>query len=185
MRSHQSYVAWAGEAVGSVPDTPYGVYRPCSGAILVNRALGDGTLVHEIVHVLVESDFPGAPAWLDEGLGSLYEQPAERNGGIVGLVNWRLPGLQRALRAGVVSLEDVMTTTRLGFYADSGINYAVARYLMFYLQEKRLLRKFYRAFRDGDDDGIATLERFVGPLADFEPRWRRFVLALRYMKLRV
>ena len=46
----------------------------------MNIATGGGTLVHEIVHPFVEANFPGCPTWFNEGLGSLYEQSAERKG---------------------------------------------------------------------------------------------------------
>lgn len=181
LRTAGSYSSWAGEAIGGTPSSPYGVYSPCAGAIIVNRGLGDGTVVHEMVHVFVDVDFPSAPTWLNEGLGSLYEQPAERDGHIVGLVNWRLPGLQRRLREGTApSLSDVMTTSRFSFYGENaGIHYAIARYLFFYLQERGALRRYYRAFRDGDADGVATLEHVLGePIERIEARWRRFVLTL-------
>lgn len=183
LRTGGSYLAWSGEAIGGTPRSPYGVYDPCAGAILVNRSLGDGTLVHEMVHVFVDADFPSAPTWLDEGLGSLFEQPAERDGRIVGLVNWRLPGLQRRLRSGTApSLREVMSTTRASFYGDDvATHYAVARYLLFYLQEKGALPRFYRSLRDDGDDGPTTLARILGePLERIEPRWRRFVSSLRY-----
>ena len=63
----------------------------------MNIATGGGTLVHELVHPYVEADFPGAPPWLNEGLGSLFEQSDERDGYIVGLTNWRLPAPRTTL----------------------------------------------------------------------------------------
>ena len=33
------------------------------------------TITHELVHPIVESDFPRAPTWIDEGLASLFEAP--------------------------------------------------------------------------------------------------------------
>lgn len=181
LRSTSSYVSWAGEAIGRAPASPYGVYAPCAGAIVVNRALGDGTLVHEMVHVFLEVNFPEAPTWFDEGLASLYEQPAERDGHIVGLVNWRLYTLKRRLLAGSApSLRQLMTTTRYAFYADAGIHYAMARFLLFYLQEQGALRRFYRAFQQRGGDGIDVLELILGePLLGIERRWRRFVFGLQ------
>ena len=84
---------------GNEPGTPYGFYSAKHNGLFMNIATGGGTLVHEIVHPYVEADFPNAPPWLNEGLGSLFEQSADRDGHIVGLTNWRLAGLQRAIRA--------------------------------------------------------------------------------------
>jgi hypothetical protein len=66
-----------------------------------------------------------------------------------------------------------------------GINYAQARYLMFYLQEKKLLARFYETFRDnvGNDPlGFQTLKDLVAPqaLAEFEQGWRAWVLTLEF-----
>src|SRR5664279_1403049 len=99
----------------------------------MNFATGGGTLVHEIVHPFVEADFPDAPSWLNEGLGSLFEQSAERNGHIIGLTNWRLAGLQKAIRKkGLTTFEALAKTSSSEFYRDhEGTNYAEARYLLY------------------------------------------------------
>ncbi len=172
---------------GSVPDTPYGYYSSTEGALVMNIATGGGTLVHEIVHPFVEANFPGAPAWLNEGLGSLYEQSARRNGRIVGLTNWRLAGLQTAIRNGPIpSFRALSHTTSHQFYEqDPGTNYAQARYLMYYLQEHGLLEKFYHSFyrnRQADPTGYQTLRSVLGEpdMKKFQRRWQAYVLGLRF-----
>src|SRR5437667_7465188 len=92
--------------------------------------------------------FPVVPPWFNEGLGSLYEQSAERDGHIVGLTNWRLAGLQKALARGdAPSFRALAAMDSDTFYGDdSGAHYATARYLLYYVQERGLLRDFYRAF---------------------------------------
>jgi hypothetical protein len=65
------------------------------------------------------------------------------------------------------------------------INYAQARYLMFYLQEKGLLKRYYTEFRDHadkDPTGIESLKKTIGPqsLDDFEKDWRGWVMTLRF-----
>ncbi len=82
---------------GEDPTTPYGYYSSRHKALIMNIATGGGTLVHEIVHPFIEANFPACPPWLNEGLGSLYEQCGEKDGHIHGFTNWRLPGLQRAI----------------------------------------------------------------------------------------
>jgi hypothetical protein len=183
----ESYEAGVKKLTGSDPGTPYGFYSPSNGAMFMNISTGGGTLVHEIVHPYVEADFPDAPAWLNEGLGSLFEQSAERGGRIVGLTNWRLDGLQRAItRDRVPSFRELTALARDDFYGDqTGTNYAQSRYLMFYLQEQGKLRSFYRAFRaarTNDPTGWKTLVATLGErdMRAFKRRWERFVLDLEY-----
>jgi hypothetical protein len=95
-----SYEAGVKTLTGDAPTTPYGFYSSSHDGLFMNIATGGGTLVHEIVHPYVEADFPDAPPWLNEGLGSLFEQSNERDGHIIGLTNWRLAGLQKAIKRG-------------------------------------------------------------------------------------
>jgi hypothetical protein len=181
----ESYERHALELFGEPPDTPYGYYSPSDRALVMNIGTGGGTLVHEIVHPYVEANFPSCPSWFDEGLASLYEQSADRGGEIVGLTNWRLAGLQDALRARAVPTFKTLCESGRGFYTDDpGSNYGQARYLCYWLQEHGLLRDFYRDFRAAaatDPTGYETLVRFVGPdMIDFFDRWAQFVLGLRF-----
>jgi len=108
------------------PGTPFGFYSSKHRALIMNIATGGGTLVHEIVHPFVEANFPAAPPWFNEGLGSLYEQCGSCNGKICGYTNWRLAGLQKAIRAGKVpSFKWLMSRTSYQFYElDPGTNYS-------------------------------------------------------------
>src|SRR5688500_12493420 len=146
---------------------------------------GGGTLVHEIVHPFIEANFPECPPWFNEGLGSLYEQSAEQDGHIRGLTNWRLAGLKNAIRAGrVPSFRDLMAADVDAFYNDDrGTNYAQSRYLLYYLQEKKLLVRYYREFyskRADDPTGYETLKRVLGEadMDAFKGRWETFVMGL-------
>lgn len=167
---------------GEEPTTPFGFFTSAHDALVMNISTGNGTLLHEMIHPLMEVDFPAAPAWLNEGLGSLFERCEEREGKIVGRLNWRLPGLQDAVRAGShFPLARLIATTRSEFYAgDVGLHYAGARYLGYWLQEQGKLEDFYRRFRDaasGDPTGLATLTAlFPGKdLAALERDWVAFV----------
>jgi hypothetical protein len=151
----------------------------------MNISTGGGTLVHEIVHPFIESNFPACPPWLNVGLGSLYEQCGEQDGHIHGYVNWRLPGLQKAIKAGnVPAFKTLMAMDGNVFYGDrTGVNYAQARYLCYYLQEKGLLVKFYKQFharRDKDPSGYETLRAVLreSDMDQFKRKWERYVLQL-------
>lgn len=181
-----SYEANALALFGEKPTTPYGYYSSAHKALVMNISTGGGTLVHEIVHPFVEANFPACPPWFNEGLGSLYEQSGEVNGHIHGYTNWRLPGLQAAIKARKVpSFKTLTALDENGFYnEDKGTNYSQARYLCYYLQQKALLVKFYReyyAHRQEDPTGYRTLQKVLR-LADmnaFKRTWERYVLGLR------
>jgi hypothetical protein len=169
------------------PWTPFGFFSAENNALIMNIATGGGTLVHEIVHPFVRANFPQCPAWFNEGLGSLYEQCEDRDGHIHGLTNWRLRGLQEAIAAKQVpSFEALMALDEGGFYgADSARNYAQARYLCYYLQEKGLLIKFYRAFVaacEDDPTGYQTLQATLGEkdMAAFQRKWEKSILKLTF-----
>jgi hypothetical protein len=180
-----SYRKHARQLTGSDPTTPYGYYSSANKALIMNISTGGGTLVHEIVHPFVEANFPDCPAWLNEGLGSLYEQSGEQDGHIRGYTNWRLPGLQRAIRrGGLTPFKDLLEMDAKTFYdEDRGTNYAQSRYLCYYLQERGLLVQFYREFlanRAHDPAGFDTLKRVLGErdIEAFQKKWEKFVLDL-------
>lgn len=184
-KNERSYRHHTNVVFGEIPASPYGYYEPCDGAVIVNVALGTGTLVHEMVHPLIEANLPDAPTWLNEGLASLFERPVERDGHLVGRPNWRLPPLQRALaERRAPSLREVMAMSRGTFYDDDrALNYGVARYLLYYLQEKELLRPYFHAFRQAradDPDGHRTLLSVLRATSwdAVQSEWERFVLEL-------
>jgi hypothetical protein len=186
-KDKESYEKNAKALFGKTPDTPYGYYSDQDKALVMNIATGGGTLVHEIVHPFVAANFPHCPAWFNEGLGSLYEQSGEQNGGIHGSTNWRLEGLQNAIRKGnMTSFKTLCGTTDTEFYQkDRGTNYAQARYLCYYLQEKGLLQTYYRRFlaaRESDPTGYKTLTTVLGrdDMDKFQKEWEAYVMKLRF-----
>jgi hypothetical protein len=171
---------------GETPTTPYGYYSSHHKALIMNIETGGGTLVHEIVHPFMEANFPACPPWLNEGLGSLYEQCGDVNGHIHGFTNWRLPGLQRAMKsAQVPSFKELTAMDTNAFYnEDKGVNYAQARYLCYYLQEKGVLTKFYQQFhahQKEDPSGFNTLQKVLAEadMDEFKTKWEKYVLGLR------
>ncbi|MBW2459904.1 MAG: hypothetical protein JRI68_35770 [Deltaproteobacteria bacterium] len=105
----------------------------------------------------------------------------------MGLTNWRLAGLQKAIRRGRVPSFATLTATSSGdFYdADPGTNYAQSRYLLYYLQERGLLVRYYHEFfanRSQDPTGYQTLTQVLGEadMGAFQRRWETYVLGLRF-----
>jgi hypothetical protein len=184
----ESYLRNTKRMFGNAPSTPYGYFDEQAGALIMNIATGGGTLIHEIVHPYMHANFPDCPPWFNEGLGSLYEQTQLQGGSLIGRTNWRLPGLQDELRGRRdVGLRMLTAKNAEQFYGDStGVNYATARYLLFYLQQQGLLQRYYREFRGAaaeDPTGYATLMRVLdrtpADMPAFETELRRFILELR------
>jgi hypothetical protein len=186
-KDKRSYEHYTKAIFDDTPTTPYGYYSPAHKALIMNISTGGGTLVHEIVHPFIATNFPECPSWFNEGLASLYEQSGSRDGHIIGRTNWRLPGLQRAIRGdGLGSFKQLCSTSTRDFYEDPrGTNYAQARYLCYYLQEKGRLHDYYHQFRRAaadDPTGYKTLQSVLGEkdMAAFQKRWEKYVLALEY-----
>jgi hypothetical protein len=182
-KNRQTFFKGAKKFFNDDPGTPYGYYSPDANALIMN-ASGLGTLSHELVHPYMEANFPDVPSWFNEGLASLYEQPSERKGRIVGLPNWRLPNLKKEIKAKTLpKLSKLLDTTRDEFYEANYDAYAYARYLVYYLQEQGKLQDFYKKFLGDKKDltGATALEAVLGEDLDtFEPKWRKWVLAIPY-----
>jgi hypothetical protein len=186
-KDKESYETNAKKLFGKTPDTPYGYFSSEHNALVMNISTGGGTLIHEIVHPYMAANFPACPSWFNEGLASLYEQSGEENGEIHGYTNWRLAGLQEAIRKEKVpAFEKLCSTTTEEFYnKDKGTNYAQARYLCYYLQQEGVLKTFYKKFRaasSNDPTGYETLQEVLGrkDMEEFQREWEKWVLKLKF-----
>jgi hypothetical protein len=184
-KNERSFRKGAKKFFGDAPDTPFGYYSPDHNALVMN-ASGLGTLSHELVHPYMEANFPDVPSWFNEGLASLFEYPGERKGHIIGNVNWRLPNLKKEIKAKTLpKLSVLLSTTSDEFYGADYDAYAYARYLMYYLQEQGKLQEFYKTFLADKKDltGASALKKVLGEDLDtFEPKWRKWVMAIPYSR---
>ena len=181
-KDRKSYESNTQRIFNEKPHTPFGYYASRHNALIMNIATGGGTLVHEIVHPLMAANFPECPAWFNEGLGSLYEQCRDKDGRIHGTTNWRLEGLQRAIQNDrALDFNTLCTMSDARFYNDAnGLHYAQARYLCYDLQQRGLLRTFYRRFRanhETDPTGFETLRAVIEDagmnMRTYQRRWHR------------
>jgi hypothetical protein len=181
-----TYRYWAKKLYNDDDLSRFGYYKPSQHVMLMNISTGTGTLVHELTHAFVRFDFPDVPAWFNEGLGSLYERCSLNNKNIKGYVNWRLPRLQEAINKNEYqSIEKLVKIDDDTFYgADSDLNYAQARYLCMYMQEKNVLKTFYKSFRDGynkNSDAKSYLETiFAKSINEIDKDFLSWVKTLRY-----
>ena len=152
------YEAYCKTSIGEACFSPFGFYLPSRRLIVMNAGPGIGTLSHELVHPIVETDFPDAPTWLDEGIASLFEAPVlarSREGAeIHGAKNWRWPRLVAALGTKAekdeVRLDALFGMSNTRFRGDAErLHYASARYVCQWLDARGQLWPFYRAWRDG------------------------------------
>jgi hypothetical protein len=182
-RDRESYTRHLRALWNEAPISPYGHYNYLRRHVVFNAQTGLGTMVHELTHALMDTEMPFAPIWFAEGLASLYEQCRIEGKRILGVHNWRLPELKRKLDTpAFTGLSLLLRMDDQSFKAKESLHYAEARYLCMYLEEKGLLRKFYRLYRDGFDEdptGRRTLERVCGrPLFAIEREWKVWVRSL-------
>lgn len=182
----EGYYEQTTRILGHKPASRLGLYSLAERAIFANTTVGYGWLCHEMWHALVDCDFPRQPSWLDEGMASLFEAPQLDGRRIRGRHNWRLWVLKQYRGAGkFVGVAELLTRRGRNFYTDPlrPLNYAEARYLCFYLQEKGRLAEFYRQFRDGharDPSGAEALCRAAGvkDIDAFQKQWVAWLDAL-------
>lgn len=166
----------------------YGFYQPGDRYMVMNIGLGLGTLTHEIVHPLVETDFPEAPTWLNEGIASVFEAPViTKPGEIHGAKNWRHPRLKRALQSAAerdtTKLDVMFAMSDEAFRgSDEDLHYAQARYVCQWLDERGKLWAFYQRWRDNvttDPRGNKAFHEVMGMSpAEANAAWTKWTLAL-------
>lgn len=167
--------------------SPLGFYDPQMRRVMVNAQNGLGSLTHEMMHPLIETDFPGAPDWFDEGVASLFGKAVfPRPGEVHGAKNWRLPELKKALSSphgASAGMDRLFGMSTYQFRdAQQGLHYAMARYLCQWLDERSQLWPFYHRWRDqfaADPTGERSFAEVTGqtPTAA-NPAWVKWVLAL-------
>ena len=120
-----------------------------------------GTLYHELFHLIIRTDLGDIPAFLDEGLASLYSVSRWTNDKLLGDDHpWRLYDLKEARYASdrflqIPSLESLVNYSWDEFDGQGtknvcqvAVNYSLSNFLMIYLQEKNLLQQMVTAFKN-------------------------------------
>lgn len=182
-----SYEAFCKSTYGAPCIAHYGFYEPGKRFMVMNAGLGLGTLTHELVHPLVEADFPGAPTWLNEGIASVFEAPViPKAGEIHGAKNWRHPRLLRALdgpEKATTRLETLFAMSDTTFRGDGeDLHYAMARYTCQWLDQRGRLWAFYQRWRDdaaNDPTGEKAFAHVTGQTpGEATGAWSKWVRAL-------
>jgi hypothetical protein len=154
------YRAFASRITDDVP-SELGFYEPGPRVVVVNLEAGLRNMSHEIVHPLIDDDFPGIPPWLAEGTASLYGGSDPTPRGIRFFVNYRHRDVSAAMARGALpSLADLAAARAAQVYGDQAmIWYAFAREVLLLLESKGQLSGLYQALRAGAEASIALSGR--------------------------
>jgi hypothetical protein len=153
-----------------------GFYRPDARVAAVNLARGRGNLRHELVHPLIVDDFPQIPAWLNEGIASMYGGARVRRGDFMFVANYRLYDLQMAIAQRTLPGRNRLAFAgRAELYGPDGATYyAVSQHVVLFLERIGKLDAYYRAVR------ADPMVRGVALAAAVD--WRRFVRWARHLR---
>ena len=131
----------------------WGFYLPSRRVSIANLGASIGNLRHELVHPLLGDDFPGIPAWLNEGIASLYGTARWDRDHFTFLVNYRLRDLQRAIRDGSLpTIDELAHSTDDDVRGDRAmVFYAMSRYVLLYVEKSGKLGELYASLRGAAD----------------------------------
>lgn len=146
-----------------------GYYNPADNLIMATGgSAGYGTLLHEMIHALIEADFPKAPQWLNEGLASLYERTQWTPTRLNALPNWRMDHMRPE---DVPSLQNLANQAeRIGLHSQE---IADIRLLLLFLDQRQLVDDLYRLAKQQGPD--FSLMQALVEFGITENEWRTFV----------
>ncbi len=146
-----------------------GYYNPSDNLIMATGGRsGYGTVLHEMIHALIEADFPEAQDWLKEGLASLYERTSWKGGRLEALPNWRMDGMQEETVSSLQKL--TREASELGLHSTE---IREIRLLLLFLDQRQEVDDLYRMAKQ---QGAAfDLQKAVIELGLDEHGWREFV----------
>ncbi len=179
-----TYRAEAKRLFGDCEISRHGYYRPHLHTMLVNVSDGCSALLHELTHALMAFDYPEAPAWLREGLATLYED-CQIDAGSVNLVpqagsRWRT--LEDALRHGrLPSLESLFCEPQFDG-PNRPVYYALAQHFCLYLAQQDKMAPVYRAVRGRGGNAVDGMAAILHVLeceswANLEDTFRRWAVS--------
>ncbi len=166
----EAYERFVLQVFGPEPHSALGFYSPAERLVVANLGHSYGNLRHELVHPLLDDDFPRIPAWLNEGLAALYGTARLERGRFQFLVNYRVRDLRAALSDGTLpTLAALAHSTRAELYGDRAMTwYAMGRYVLLYMAQRGDLESFVREVHIADPTPahqLAVLSRYVSDAA--------------------
>ncbi|MFO7899549.1 MAG: PDZ domain-containing protein [Planctomycetota bacterium] len=156
------------------------------GDIPTYKLMKTSVIVHEFTHALHFADMIARgqrhPIWLIEGLATLFES-SDRNGSVRPKHSYRLAVVQAAVKADrSLPWKTLMKMGQAHFLRVARLAYAQSRYMLLYMHEKGLLKKFYDEYTDdenykGDKTALEAFEVVFGkPIEAVERDWKVWAL---------
>jgi hypothetical protein len=167
--------------------SPLGVYTSSIREIIAGQHNGVSTVIHELVHPIVEADFPKAPRWLREGISALFETPVISGTEIHGTEGWRSKNLHDPSQPGQPASLAALFSLPDDAFSDVGPDplnaYAFARFACQWLDSPTQdLWKFYQRWRDNvgaDPTGEKSFAEVVGQSpSEANEAWQKWLRSL-------
>ncbi len=151
------------------------------------RLLRASVIIHEFTHALHWADQAARkqqhPIWISEGLATLFETAKWVGDRWMPQHSYRLGIVQRAIKLNRwTPWADIMKMNQLQFMMQAQVNYAQARYMLFFMHEKGYLKRFYDEYTnatgyEGDKTASESYEVIFGkPLSAVERDWKAWIL---------
>jgi hypothetical protein len=152
-----------------------------------SRLLQASVVLHEFTHGLHWADqtarMQDHPIWIKEGLSTLFESSRREDGKVIPMPSYRITVIQQAVKAGQsIPWKVLVSLPNAQFVANANLCYAQARCMLYYLNEKGLLKTFYDEYTKaanygGDRSALEAIEVAFGkPVSEVERDWKAWVL---------
>ncbi|MES2797602.1 MAG: hypothetical protein V4683_16665 [Bacteroidota bacterium] len=147
-----------------------------------------GTMYHELFHLFVRADIGDIPAWLDEGIASLYETSTWVGNKLKGdVINWRKVVISEFLKtAPNRSLQYVIDKNWKAFtlnesndLCDISINYAYAKHFAIFMQEKNMLKTVLNQFKERENVFVDSVFNNTTDIELLEKAYHKNIYAIQ------
>jgi hypothetical protein len=151
-----------------------GFHVPADNLIVATIGGGYGTLLHEMMHALIQDDNTKTPRWLEESMASLYERSMWRNQRLMPLPNWRMSFFSGSVIP-LSTLDGVVKNPRIG-----PRELANLRLLLLFIDQEKMVPALYRAVQNSRQ-GFSLKQTVLGLSSNFtESNWGAFGRRIAY-----
>jgi len=163
------------------PEGSGGVYQDIEQTLLARSVVA---IRHEYTHALHNADMQPLgqehPIWIVEGFACLFESSIVKDGKATGISNYRLGELKQYLKGrNYIEWSELMQMDGGAYMTSSELCYAESQYILYYLQEKGLLEKWYKEYKTNykdDQSGVKAIEKTLGgKLSEIETEWKEWI----------